>query len=351
MASLLGNRGGSRGEVPSIALESLAIRSFELQHAQGWRLQSCLPIPRRLGGDRQSRLAVEAGQVGDDVDGAGMVVEPDDVSRADGDQDQVGDGLSWTEVEVGGGGPGRAAGVDGQEAARGGAGDGDVEGDGSDAGRQVGDGQGERGPGAELRGGSAGPIPGVQYAGRCISGEQGAGAGVVGANEVGDDVDGAGMVVEPDDVSRADGDQDQVGDGLSWTEVEVGGGGPGRAAGVDGQEAARGGAGDGDVEGDGSDAGRQVGDGQGERGPGAELRGGSAGPIPGVQYAGRCISGEQGAGAGVVVANEVGDDVDGAGMVVAPDDVSRADGDQDQVGDGLSWTEVEVGGGGAGRAT
>jgi hypothetical protein len=72
-------------------------------------------------------VRVVAGQVGDQVDAAGAVVEVDLPVGADGYDYQVGDGLPGGEVEVGGDGAGLAVGVDGDEAAGCGPGGGHVQ--------------------------------------------------------------------------------------------------------------------------------------------------------------------------------------------------------------------------------
>lgn len=81
-----------------------------------------------LGHCEQSGLVdVVALEVADDVDCSGGVGDGD-LAVVDGDDDEVGDGESGSEVEVGGGWLGLAVGVDGQVAVAGGVGVGDVDG-------------------------------------------------------------------------------------------------------------------------------------------------------------------------------------------------------------------------------
>ena len=117
----------------------------------------------------------------------------------------------------------------------------------------------------------------------------------------------------------------------------------GLAAWVNAQVAGRGRASDGDVQCDRARPGWQARDRHGQRLCGAELGLGCAKAYPGVQDPGRSFPGEPAASAWRVVAQDVGDDVDGACRVVERNRVPGPQWNLDHVGDGLPGQVVQVG--------
>ena len=179
----------------------------------------------------------------------------------------------------------------------------------------------------------------------------GGGAGEEVAADVGDQVGAARATVEKMDGSvRGDGGDDEVRDGLAADEVEVGRVGSGPVA-PDGDIAGAGGLGDGDIDDDGRCAGggdaAAAGDGEvdgavrRDRGGGADAGRGAGIEQPG---GGERVQGTRcGGGTRQVIAQHVGDEVGGTGRAVEEVDLAgRADGGDDQIGDGLPGHIVEV---------
>ncbi len=207
---------------------------------------------RRVGGE-------VAGDVGDQVHRAGLVVEADLAVRADRDDHQVRDRLAREEVQVRRARPGRARRVHRHEAARRRSRRRHVEHDRRDARRRdalgAGDLEVDDRTGADLGLRHTETRTGVHHPQRTqVAVGRTARVPDVVAGDVGDQVDGAVLVVEAH-LAVDDRDRHQVRDGRAGHEVEVRRARAVGAVRVDRDEAALGGVGRGDVEDDRAHAG------------------------------------------------------------------------------------------------
>ena len=238
---------------------------------------------------------IPADEVADQVGGASVVVERDGAVGGDGNDRQVRDVDTGLGVECRRVGPSAVARPRRDEARLGAGGGGEVDDDGADVGvgqvGAAGDGELTRGAVAERAGGRAVPASGVEDAGRGHRHQ--VGAGRVPADEVGDEVGRAVVVVQRDGAVVRHRDDGEVGDVTTRHQVQARRAGAVTVARPGDDEAGKGGVGGGEVDDDGADAGvGQV----GAAGDG-ELAG-AAGP-EGVRRVRRCRFGCRGSAPGV----------------------------------------------------